>query len=52
MKSLTVVAAPEVIELFDEQSDYFAELESFVEVPIRLQAESMYIRDQYDVVIV
>jgi len=52
VKSLTVVAAPEVIELFDEQSDYFAELESFVEVPIRLQAESMYIRDQYDVVIV
>lgn len=52
VKSLTVVAAPEVIELFDEQSDYFAELETFVEVPIRLQAESMYIRDQYDVVIV
>jgi ribonuclease G len=53
VKSLTVVASPEVVELFlDEQSLYFAELESFVAVPIRLQAESMYNRDQYDVVIV
>lgn len=53
VKSLTVVAAPDVVELFlDEQSDYFAELESFVEKPIRLQPESMYNRDQYDVVIV
>ncbi len=53
VKSLTVVAAPDVVELFlDEQSDYFAELESFVEKPVRLQPESMYNRDQYDVVIV
>ncbi len=53
VKSLTVVAAPDVVELFlDEQSDYFAELESFVERPVRLQPESMYNRDQYDVVIV
>lgn len=53
VKSLTVVAAPDVVEMFlDEQSDYFAELESFVDKPIRLQAESMYNRDQYDVVIV
>jgi len=53
VKSLTVVAAPDVVEMFlDEQSDYFAELESFVNKPIRLQPESMYNRDQYDVVIV
>lgn len=53
VKSLTVVAAPEVVDIFlDEQSHYFAELETFVEVPIRLQAETMYNRDQYDVVIV
>ncbi len=53
VKSLTVVASPEVVEMFlDEQSHYFAELESFVAVPIRLQAETMYNRDQYDVVIV
>jgi len=53
VKSLTVVASPEVVDLFlDEQSDYFAELELFVEIPIRLQPESMYNRDQYDVVIV
>ncbi|OED43856.1 ribonuclease G [Chromatiales bacterium (ex Bugula neritina AB1)] len=53
VKSLTVVASPDVVDMFlDEQSDYFAELESFVEVPIRLQPESMYNRDQYDVVIV
>ena len=53
VKSLTVVAASEVVDMFlDEQSHYFAELETFVEVPIRLQAETMYNRDQYDVVIV
>jgi len=53
VNSLTVVAAPDVVEHFlDEQSAYFAELEAFVEKPIRLQAESMYNRDQYDVVIV
>ncbi len=53
VKSLTVLASPDVVDMFlDEQSDYFAELEAFVEVPIRLQAESMYNRDQYDVVIV
>lgn len=53
VKSLTVVAAPDVVEMFlDEQSAYFAELESFVDRPIRLQPESMYNRDQYDVVIV
>ncbi len=53
VKSLTVVASPDVVEMFlDEQSDYFAELESFVDKPIRLQPESMYNRDQYDVVIV
>ncbi len=53
VKSLTVVAGPQVVDMFlDEQSHYFAELESFVDVPIRLQAESMYNRDQYDVVIV
>ena len=35
VKSLTVVAAPDVVEMFlDEQSDYFAELESFVNKPI------------------
>lgn len=53
VKSLTVVAAPEVVDMFlDELSHNYAELESFVEVPIRLQAETMYNRDQYDVVIV
>ncbi len=52
VKSLTVVAASEVVDMcLEEQSDYFAELEEFIEVPIRLQAETMYNRDQYDVVI-
>lgn len=52
VNSLTVVAAPEVVDMcLEEQSDYFAELEEFIAVPIRLQAETMYNRDQYDVVI-
>lgn len=51
--SLTVIAAQDVVDiLLGDQSDYFAELESFVGVPIRLQGESMYSQEQYDVVLV
>ena len=51
-KQLLVLAAQEVIDLLiDEESDSLAELESFIDVPIRLQVEVLYTQDQYDVVI-
>ncbi|MBX2824195.1 MAG: ribonuclease G [Gammaproteobacteria bacterium] len=52
IKSLTVLASQEVIVHFsEERSDDLAELESFVGVPIRLQGEQMYTREQFDVVL-
>ena len=53
VSSLTVLAAQDVVDLFlDDFSDYMAELEAFVAVPIRLQGEPIYTREQYDVVLV
>ncbi len=53
VSSLTVVASTEVTDLLmDEQSGDVAELEGFIGVPIRLQGEGMYTREQYDVVLV
>ena len=52
IKSLTVLASVEIVESFsDDRSDELAELESFVGVPIRLQGEQMYLREQFDVVL-
>lgn len=52
VKSLTVLASTEVVEVFsDDRSDELAELEAFVGVPIRLQGEQMYLREQFDVVL-
>ncbi len=51
-EKLLVLASPEVIEtLVDEESASFAELEAFIGKPITLQVESMYSREQYDVVL-
>ncbi len=53
VSSLTVIAAQSVVDLFlGEQSDNFAELETFIGVPIRLRGESMYGQEQYDVVMI
>lgn len=53
VSSLTVVASTEVTDLLlDEQSGDLAELEEFIGVPIRLQGEGMYTKEQYDVVLV
>jgi len=50
--SVTVLAASEVVEWFtEERSDDLAELQDFVGVPIRLQAEQFYTREHYDVVL-
>jgi len=49
---LLVLASPEVIDtLVDEESAGFAELEAFIGKPITLQAETLYPREQYDVVL-
>ncbi len=47
-----VLAHPEVIErLLDEESATMAELEELTGKPVRLQAESMYAPDHFDVVL-
>ena len=49
---LLVVASREVFDqLVDEESSAFAELEAFIGKPITLQVESLYSREQYDVVL-
>ncbi|HWP94645.1 MAG TPA: ribonuclease G [Gammaproteobacteria bacterium] len=50
-KEWLVLAAPEVVEaLLDEESAMLAELEAQIGCPIRLQAESGYTQEQFDVV--
>jgi ribonuclease G len=52
-KELVILAHQEVIELLlDEESSSIAELEEMTGRPIRLQTESLYDQDQYDVVLV
>ena len=51
-QKLLVLAHQDVIErLLDEESAALAELEVLVGKPIRLQTESLYVHDQYDVVL-
>jgi len=48
---IIVLAAPSVVEvLLDEESSSLAQLEEFIERPIELQVESLYVADQYDVI--
>lgn len=52
LQELLVLARPEVIErLLDEESASVAELEELTGSPIKLQSESMYSPDQFDVVL-
>jgi ribonuclease G len=52
-KELLVLAAQEVVDLLvDEESGSLAELESFINIPIRFQVEALYTQEQFDVVIV
>ncbi|MEE9492093.1 MAG: ribonuclease G [Gammaproteobacteria bacterium] len=49
---LLVLASQEVIDmLLDEESTSLAELEDFIQKPIRLQVESLYTQEQFDVVL-
>jgi len=49
---VVVLAHPEVIErLLDEEAEVLAAMEQQVNKPLRLQAEALYARDQFDVVL-
>ncbi|RME33887.1 MAG: ribonuclease G [Gammaproteobacteria bacterium] len=51
-QQLLVVASPEVVDMLtEEESTSVAELESFINRPIKLQADSSYRQEQYDVVL-
>ncbi|MEA3638723.1 MAG: ribonuclease G [Lamprobacter sp.] len=53
VEQLLVLASQEVIDrLLDEESGHLAELEEFIGKPIKLQAESLYTQEQYDVVLI
>ena len=51
-RELLVLASQDVTDLLlDEESDSLAELQEFIGVPIRFQAESLYTQEQFDVVL-
>ena len=53
VETLLVLASQEVVDrLLDEESGHLAELAEFIGKPIRLQAESLYTQEQYDVVLI
>ena len=50
-QQLLVLASQEVVDLLlDEESDSLADLEAFIEKPIKFQVEALYTQEQYDVV--
>ena len=51
-ETTTVIAAPPVIDrLIDEESEALADLETFTHRPIRLQVDSSFSQDRYEVVV-
>ncbi len=51
-RELLVLASQDVTDLLlDEESDSLAELQEFIGVPIRFQAENLYTQEQFDVVL-
>ncbi len=53
VESLLVLASQDVIDrLVDEEATHLAELEDYIERPIRLQSEMLYTQEQYDVVLI
>ncbi len=53
VEQLLVLASQEVVDLLlDEESTSLAELESFIGKPIKLQVETLYTQEQYDVVLI
>ncbi|MBT3196172.1 MAG: Rne/Rng family ribonuclease, partial [Gammaproteobacteria bacterium] len=50
-REILVLAAPEITDLLlDEESSSLAELEEFIGKPVRLQVETFYTIEQFDVV--
>ncbi len=50
--SLLVLASPDVVDiLLDEESDNLADLESQIDKRIKLQAETLYTQENYDIVL-
>ncbi len=53
VSELLVLASQEVVDLLlDEESTSLAELEAFIGKPIKLQVESLYSQEQFDVVLI
>ena len=53
VESMLLIASQEVIDLLvSDESENFAELEQFINITIRLQSETTYYQDQYDLVLV
>jgi len=51
-RQFVVLAAPEVVDvMLDQESNSVAQLEAFIGIPIKFQAETLYTREQYDVVL-
>jgi len=51
-QKLLVLASQDVVDLLlDEESASLAELETFIEVPIKFQVEALFTPEQYDVVL-
>ena len=49
---IVVLAAPDVVDaMLDHESTSVAQLEAFIGIPIKFQAEALYPREQYDVVL-
>ena len=52
VEQTTVIAAPAVIDrLIDEESDALADLEAFIHRPIRLQVDTSFSQDRFEVVL-
>lgn len=51
-RQFVVLAASEVVDaMLDQESNSVAQLEAFIGLPIKFQAEALYTREQYDVVL-
>lgn len=51
-RQFLVLASQEVVDLMlDEESTSVAELETFIGIPVKFQAETLYTQEQYDVVL-
>ncbi|MGD2076540.1 MAG: ribonuclease E/G, partial [Gammaproteobacteria bacterium] len=52
VQQLLVLASQEVVDLLlDEESTSLAELEAFIDKPIKFQVEALYTQEQFDVVL-